>query len=266
MVHNFLNGGAAVNVLSRHAGARVLVVDIGVSSKLPEKTGLEAKKIAAGTKNMAHGPAMDREKAVQALQMGFDLAAREIQRGVDLLGLGEMGIGNTTASSAITAVVTGEPVAAVTGRGTGLDDSGMAQKIKVIEGALEVNQVDPNDPMDILAKVGGFEIGGMAGAILAAAQGRVPVLLDGFITGAAALIAVGLAPQASNYLIASHRSVEVGHGHILAHLGLEPLFDLDLRLGEGTGAVLAMNMVEAAAKILDEMATFEEAGISGAEE
>jgi nicotinate-nucleotide--dimethylbenzimidazole phosphoribosyltransferase len=142
----------------------------------------------------------------------------------------------------------------------------MAQKIKVIEGALEVNQVDPNDPMDILAKVGGFEIGGMAGAILAAAQGRVPVLLDGFITGAAALIAVGLAPRACNYLIASHRSVEVGHGHILAHLGLEPLFDLDLRLGEGTGAVLAMTMVEAAAKILDEMATFEEAGISGAEE
>jgi nicotinate-nucleotide--dimethylbenzimidazole phosphoribosyltransferase len=244
----------------------VLVVDIGVAGELPERAGFQGRKIAFGTRNMARGPAMDREQAVQAIQVGFDLAAREIERGVDLIGLGEMGIGNTTASSAITAVMTGMPVAEVTGRGTGLDDAGVEQKIKVIERALAVNQPDPADPLGILAKIGGFEIGGLAGAILSAAQRRVPVILDGFITGAAALIAVGLAPQARDYLIASHRSVEIGHGHILARLRLKPLFELDLRLGEGTGAVLGMSFVEAAAKILNEMATFQEAGVSGAEE
>jgi nicotinate-nucleotide--dimethylbenzimidazole phosphoribosyltransferase len=177
-----------------------------------------------------------------------------------------MGIGNTTASSAITASLTGAPVVEVTGRGTGLADSGVQHKARVIERALEVNQPDRNDPIDVLSKVGGYEIGGLAGAILAGAKHRIPVILDGFITGAAALIAVGLAPAAASYLIASHRSAEIGHALLLDHLGLKPLLDLDLRLGEGTGAALAMSLVEASTKILSEMATFSEAGVSGAKD
>jgi nicotinate-nucleotide--dimethylbenzimidazole phosphoribosyltransferase len=173
-----------------------------------------------------------------------------------------MGIGNTTPSSAITAVITGQAVALVTGRGTGVDDKGLARKIEVIERALAVNKPQPSDPVDVLAKVGGAEIGGIAGCILGAAKHRVPVVLDGFISGAGALIAVGLQPRCRDYLIASHRSVEQGHQAILNHLALEPLLDLDLRLGEGTGACLGMSLVEAAVKILTQMATFNEAGVS----
>jgi nicotinate-nucleotide--dimethylbenzimidazole phosphoribosyltransferase len=181
---------------------------------------------------------------------------------LDILGTGDMGIGNTTPSSAITAVITGMGVAKVTGRGTGLDEEGWKRKVEVIQKALKINQPDPKDPMDVLAKVGGFEIGGIAGVILAGARYRIPVILDGFISGAAALIATSLSPQAKPYLFASHQSVEQGHQIILNHLGLRPLFNLDLRLGEGTGAALGIFLVEASLKILNEMATFSEASVS----
>jgi nicotinate-nucleotide--dimethylbenzimidazole phosphoribosyltransferase len=266
MVLNFLRGGAAVNVLSRHVGARVIVVDLGVAEDLPAQSGLEVRKIALGTNNMARGPAMDAGHAMRSLEAGFKVVERELARGVDLIGLGEMGIGNTTASSAVTSAIIGTPAADVTGRGTGLDDAGLQHKTEIIERALQCNKPDKDDPLDVLTKVGGYEIGAMAGAILAAAKGHVPVVLDGFITGAAALIAVGLAPQARDYLIAAHRSVEIGHAHVLDYLGLEPLLDLNLRLGEGTGAALGISLVEASTKILNEMATFTEVGISKAEE
>jgi nicotinate-nucleotide--dimethylbenzimidazole phosphoribosyltransferase len=266
MVRNFLRGGAAINVLSRHVGARVIVVDMGVADELGPLEGLAVKKVGRGTEDMSIGPAMSRQQAQTAIQRGFEVAEQEIASGADLLGLGEMGIGNTTAASAITAVITGATPAQVTGRGTGLKDEGLAAKIEVIERTVSLHRPSASDALDVLTRLGGFEIGGLAGAILSAASRRVPVVLDGFITGAAALIAVGLAPCARDYLIASHRSVEVGHAVALEHLGLEPLLDLDLRLGEGTGAALGMNLVQAAAKILHEMATFDEAGVSGAKD
>lgn len=264
MVLNFLRGGAGINVLARHVGARVVVVDIGVAQELEPHPDLVSRKVALGTGNIAHGPAMSRQRAVEAVEAGIEVVEGELAKGMDILGVGDMGIGNTTASSAIAAAITGAPVARVTGRGTGVDEERLRHKIEVIERALEVNRPDPADPLDVLSKVGGFEIGGLAGAILGAAAHRVPAVLDGFITGAAALIAVGLAPQVRDYLIASHRSVEVGHSLVLEHLGLKPLLDLDLRLGEGTGAALGIFLVEAAVKILSEMATFAEAGVSEA--
>ncbi len=264
MVLNFLRGGAGINILARHVGARVVVVDMGVVGGFEPLPGLVCKMIDFGTKNMARGPAMTRQQALEAVEAGIEVVEGELAKGMDILGVGDMGIGNTTASSAIAAAITGAPVARVTGRGTGVDDERLRHKIEVIERALEVNRPDPTDPLDVLAKVGGFEIGGLAGAILGAAAHRVPVVLDGFITGAAALIAVGLAPQVRDYLIAAHRSVEAGHPLVLEHLGLRPLLDLDMRLGEGTGAALGICLVEAAVRILNQMATFAEAGVSEA--
>jgi nicotinate-nucleotide--dimethylbenzimidazole phosphoribosyltransferase len=211
---------------------------------------------------MAEGPAMSREKAFRSIEAGMELVEEELTRGIDILGTGDMGIGNTTPSSAITAAVTGVDVAAVTGRGTGLDEEGRDRKIKVIQKALEINRPDPKDPIDVLSKVGGFEIGGIVGLILAGARYRIPVVIDGFISGAAALIAASLSPQVKPYLIASHQSAEPGHKKILEHLGLIPLLNLNMRLGEGTGAALGIFLVEASLKILNEMATFAEAGVS----
>ncbi len=262
MVFNFLRGGAAINVLARHAGARVVVVDVGVAADFADAPGLVRRKVAYGTADFTRGPAMTLAEAEQALQVGRDVVAAEIAAGLDLVATGDMGIGNTTPSSAIIAALSGLPVASVTGRGTGVDDAGLARKIAAIETALALNRPDPADAFDVLCKVGGLEIAGLAGVIIGAASRRVPVVIDGFISGAAAAIAVGLAPAARPYLIASHRSVEIGHAAMFDLLGVRPLFDFDLRLGEGTGAVLAFHIIEAAARILDEMATFTEAGVS----
>ncbi len=262
MVLNFLRGGAGVNVLARHVGVDVRVVDIGVAYEFGAVPGLIQKKVMAGTKNLLVEPAMGREQAREALQIGVDLATEASREGIGLIGTGDMGIGNTTPSAAITAVMTGRPVAEVTGRGTGIDESAHAHKVAIIQQALNRHRPHQADALDVLAKVGGLEIGGLAGLMIGAAAARVPVVLDGFIAGAAALIAVGLQPRCRDYLIASHRSVEGGHQAILDHLGLKPLFDLDLRLGEGTGACLGMSVVHAAIKILTEMATFDEAGVS----
>lgn len=263
MVENFLRGGAAVNVLARQAGARVVVADFGVATPFGERSGLVARRFGPGTRNMAAGPAMAREQAAAAIETGAALADDAIEDGADLLGTGEMGIGNTTAASAITAAITGADPDAVTGRGTGLDDAARAHKVTVVRRALEVNRPDPRDGLDVLAKVGGFEIAGLAGVMLAGAARRVPVAVDGFIAGAAALIAVTLAPAARHALFASHRSAEPGHALALAHLGLAPYLDLELRLGEGTGAALFVPLARAAAAIYGEMATFTSAGVDG---
>lgn len=262
MVLNFLRGGAGVNVLARHSNVEVRVVDIGVAHDFGAIAGLIHRKLMMGTRNMLHAPAMDRPTAQQALLVGIELAADAVGQGVGLIGTGEMGIGNTTASAAIVAVMTGAAVDTVTGRGTGLDEQGRARKIAVIEQALAFHRPNPHDAVDVLSKVGGLEIAAMAGLILGGAAAEVPVVLDGFIAGAAALIAVGLQPRCRDYMIASHRSVEKGHGVVLDRLRLKPLFDLDLRLGEGTGACLGMGLVQAAIKVLTEMATFDEAGVS----
>jgi nicotinate-nucleotide--dimethylbenzimidazole phosphoribosyltransferase len=211
---------------------------------------------------MVRGPAMSAEEAVRAIELGRRILREEVERGLDLVATGEMGIGNTTASAALVSALTGEPPRRVTGRGTGIDEAGLERKISAIERALSVNRPDPADPLDVLRKVGGLEIAGLVGVILEAAARRIPVVLDGFISGAAALVAAGLAPGIKPFLIAAHLSVEIGHRVILERLGLRPLLDLDLRLGEGTGAALAMPLVEAAARILGRMATFGEAGVS----
>ncbi len=262
MVLNFLRGGAGINVLARHAGAKVVVADLGVAADLSHLDGLVHRKVRMGTNNMTQGPAMSQEEALKAIRTGFELVSQESQEGLGLIGTGDMGIGNTTAASALATVFTGQPVAEVTGRGTGIDDSTLQNKVRVIEKALAVNRPSPAAPLDALAKVGGLEIAGLVGVILAGAVRRIPILIDGFISGAAALAASAVAPKAKNFLIASHQSVEKGHAHVLRHLELEPLLNLRLRLGEGTGAALAMPIVEAACKILNEMATFGEAGVS----
>jgi nicotinate-nucleotide--dimethylbenzimidazole phosphoribosyltransferase len=265
MVLNFLRGGAAINVLARQAGARVAVVDIGVAADFEPMPGLLQRKVMCGTRNQAQGPAMTREEAEQALQVGIDVLHEEAAGGLDIVATGDMGIGNTTPSSAIAAAMTGLPVAQVVGRGTGIDDQGLERKIKVIEQSLAVNQPDAKDAMDVLHKVGGLEIAGLAGVMIAAASRRIPVVVDGFISTAAAMIAVGLAPGARNYLISAHQSVEVGHQAMLKHLNLKPLLDLNMRLGEGTGATLAFHLIEASTRILRDMATFDEAGVSDKE-
>ncbi|MHB0911854.1 MAG: nicotinate-nucleotide--dimethylbenzimidazole phosphoribosyltransferase [Armatimonadota bacterium] len=259
MVYNFVNGGAGVNALARQSRTKVVVVDMGVAADLSDLGGaILHKKIAPGTQNIAKGPAMSREQAVQAVEAGIQVA-RELD--ADVYGTGEMGIGNTTPSSAIVAVICGKDPAEVTGRGTGIDDGGFARKVEVIREALAVNSPDPADALDVLAKVGGFEIAGIAGLVLGAASMRRPVLIDGFISTAGALVAYQLCPAAGEYMIAAHRSVEQGQRAALAHMGKEPLLDLNLRLGEGTGAALAMSLVEAAVAVLTEVATFEEAAV-----
>jgi nicotinate-nucleotide--dimethylbenzimidazole phosphoribosyltransferase len=265
MVANFVAGGAGINVLAGVAGARVMVVDMGVAADLSElaKQGkILSYKVAAGTQNMAAGPAMTREQAVQSLEAGINIAGKLAQEGVELLGTGDMGIGNTTPSSAILAAFSGLPAEQVTGRGTGLTDEALENKVRVIQRALTVNKPDPADPVDVLAKVGGFEIGGIAGIILGAAYHRVPVVVDGFISSAGAMLAKRLAPAAVEYMIAAHQSVEYGHRHMLQELGLKPILNLNMRLGEGTGAAIAMGVVEAAAQVICKVLTFEGAGVS----
>lgn len=262
MVANFLGGGAAINVLARCTGARVVVVDAGVAADLPSHPDLRNVKLGYGTKNITLGPAMTREQAEMALDAGIKLVEDERRRGLDILGLGDMGIANTTPSAAVASVFTGLPPESVTGRGTGIDDVTFSRKVEVVRRAIEINRPDPSDPVDVLAKVGGFEIGVLAGITLGGAFYRVPVVLDGFIATAGALIAYKLCPEVRDYCIAAHLSVEVGHRAMLEHMGLAPLLDLGLRLGEGTGATLGIFLVEASVKVLREMATFEEAGVS----
>lgn len=262
MIYNFISGGAGINVLARHVGARVVVVDMGVAAELEPHPQLISRKIARGTQNMFLRPAMTIEQAVTAIETGIEVMGSEVAKGLDIVGTGDMGIGNTTSSSAICAAMTGEPAAEVTGRGTGISDEQLAHKIEVVKRALAVNRPDPKQPLDVLAKVGGFEIGGLVGVMLAAAAYRIPVVIDGFISGAAALIATALAPRLREFLIAAHVSAEPGHKVLLRHLRLTPLLDLGMRLGEGTGAVLGIFLAEAAARILAEMSTFAEAGVS----
>ena len=263
MVFNFLNGGAAINVLAQQAGARVVVLDAGVATELPDHPDLVNAKVASGTNNFTQGPAMTSEQAVQAIEAGITVVNREIEKGLHMVGTGDMGIGNTTPSSAICAVLTGADIAMVTGRGTGIDDTALQNKIDVIQRALNKNQPDSTNPLDVLAKVGGFEIGAIAGVVLGAAAHRIPVLVDGFISTAGALIAAALAPLSRDYMIAAHRSVEPGHKIMQQHLNLDPIFHLDLRLGEGTGSALAIPVVASAMATLNQMATFAEASVSG---
>jgi nicotinate-nucleotide--dimethylbenzimidazole phosphoribosyltransferase len=262
MVSPFLTGCAAVNVFARHIGARVIVVDMGVIGGFEPNPLLENRSIAFGTNNIAKGPAMTRKQATDVLEAGIAVVETQISKGLDIVGTGDMGIGNTTAASAICAAVTGRSAASVTGRGTGIDNKQLLHKIEVIDYALEVNRPDSEDAIDILFKVGGFEIGGLAGVILGAAANHIPVVIDGFISGAAALIAFKLSPQVKDYLIASHLSEEQGHRVMLDYMGLNPLLDLGMRLGEGTGAALGMSLAEASVKILREMKTFDETGVS----
>ena len=262
MLLNFARGGAAINVLARQAGARVVVVDMGVKSELPPLPEIRSCRIGAGTRNFTREPAMSRAEAVQALEAGIAVAEELAADGITLLGIGDMGIGNTTASSALTAAFTGAPPAEVVGRGTGLDDDGLHRKVEVVRRALALHRPDATDAVGTLAQPGGFEIAGLAGVGLGAGAARIPVVVDGFICGAAALTATRIAPAVAASLIASHRSVEAGHRAVLKALGQRPLLDLDLRLGEGTGAVLAMSLVESAMAIAREMATFSSAGVS----
>jgi nicotinate-nucleotide--dimethylbenzimidazole phosphoribosyltransferase len=264
MVENFIKGGAAINVLARQVGARVRVVDMGVQSDLGNLPGLIVHKVGMGTKNFLKGPAMSREEAVQSIESGIRLIMDAYAEGIRLVGLGEMGIGNTTASSAITVVMTGRPVAEVTGYGTGVDAQTLTRKIQVIEQGIQVNRPDARDPVDVLGKVGGFEIGGLVGMMLGGAACHIPVVLDGFITGAAALLAIALAPHCKAYMIPSHVSAEPGHRMAMEFLGFRPLLDLDLRLGEGTGACLAIGLLQASLACLTQMATFESAGVDEA--
>ncbi len=263
MAHNFIRGGAGINVLATHVGARVVAVDVGAAGDL-DSPHIVSKKVGYGTQNMVKGPAMSFKEAVRSIEAGIDVVEEECKKGMDIVGTGDMGIGNTTSSSAIIAAITGESVRKVTGRGTGINDEGLENKIKIVEKALRMNNPDPKNPIEVLAKVGGFEIGGIAGAILAGAARRIPVVIDGFISGAAALIAAELAPQAKSYMIAAHRSREVGHTIALDWLGLTPLLDLNLCLGEGTGAALGISLVEASCKLLTGMSTFADAGVSEA--
>jgi len=263
MVYNMLAGGAGINVLARHVGADLQVVDIGVADPLEGGSNLVRRKVKPGTANMSRGPAMTREEAVQAILVGVELAHAAADDGVTLLGTGEMGIANTTPSSALYASLIPCPVVEVTGRGTGIDDTRLKHKIIVIERSLEVNGSMLADPLSTLAAVGGLEIAGICGLILAAAGRRLPVVVDGFISSAAALVAMRLRESVSDYLLFSHCSAEPGHRTFFERLGIRPILDLDLRLGEGTGAALAMHLIEGAVKIYNEMATFDSAGVSG---
>ena len=266
MVSNFIRGGAGINILARLNGASVVVVDMGVAgdlSALARAGGFVSRPIAAGAGNIARGPAMTGGQAVRAVEAGIEIVD-DLAEAVDVFGAGDMGIGNTTPSAAVAAAIAGVPAADVTGRGTGLDDERLAAKVAVVQRALEVNGPDPSDGLDVLAKVGGFEIGGIAGVILGAAARRKPVVIDGFISTAGALIAQAIAPTAADYIVAAHRSAEPGHAVMLRKLDKEPLLSLGMRLGEGTGAALAMNLVEAAAGILTGISTFDEAAVSRA--
>jgi nicotinate-nucleotide--dimethylbenzimidazole phosphoribosyltransferase len=261
MIENFRSGGAAVNVLARQAGADVFVVDVGVAADLAPGADLIDHKIRKGTSDLSSGPAMSRDEAVQGLLAGVAVAERLVEEGYDCLLTGDMGIANTTASAALVAAFTGTSVGLVTGRGTGVDDETLSRKVEVIAAALLERPVT-EDPVETLASLGGFEHAAIAGFVLGAAGRGVPVILDGLIAGAAALVAQALAAESVRYCFAGHRSVEPGHLTALGQLGLRPLVDLDLRLGEGSGAALAVPLVQAAARILAEMATFDSAGVA----
>ncbi|SDC89721.1 MULTISPECIES: nicotinate-nucleotide--dimethylbenzimidazole phosphoribosyltransferase [unclassified Candidatus Frackibacter] len=264
MVDNFLNNGAAINVLAAEIGTEIQIVDMGMVDNL-DKKDLIIKKVKNGTDNMIKGRAMTREEAVQSLEAGIDIAEKYIKSGSKVIGIGEMGIGNTTASSAIIAAITKAPLKDIVGFGTGLDPAGVEHKMEIIKTALEVNNPDPKDAVDILSAVGGLEIAGMAGVILGAAANKVPVIMDGLISGASALIAQKLKPEIVAYLIPSHNSVEPGHKKVYEQLELSPFLDLDMRLGEGTGAVLAMPFLDTSVSLMKKMATFEEAAVNNSQ-
>lgn len=268
MVYNFVNGGAGINALARQSGTDVIIVDMGVDADLTSLVAANKiinKKVGLGTGNIAHGPAMSHAMARRSVEAGIDIAY-DLSAQYDVFGTGDMGIGNTTPSTAIASVITGKPVAEVAGRGTGLDDNQLKQKVSVIEKAIEINKPDRNQGLDILAKIGGFEIGGIAGLIIGAAANRKPVVIDGFISTAGALIAYCLEPFTRDYLVFSHKSVEPGHTVMQSHLGCtKPLLDLNMRLGEGTGGALAMNLIDAAVAVLTEISTFEEAAVANAD-
>ncbi|MBN2241008.1 MAG: nicotinate-nucleotide--dimethylbenzimidazole phosphoribosyltransferase [Dehalococcoidales bacterium] len=266
MVDNFLAGGAGINIMAKQAGARNIIVDIGVAADMKANPALLSRKVAPGTANIAAGPAMTREQAEKAVETGIEIVFEEIEKGLDIVGTGDMGIGNTTASSAVCVALTGRQPSEVTGRGTGISDEQLTHKTAIVEKALEVNKPDPSDALDVLAKVGGYEIGGLVGVMIGAASRGVPVVIDGFISGAAALVAVALAPQVKDYLIASHVSAESGHRYMLEHMELQPLLNLGLRLGEGTGAALGIFLCDTAVKVLSGMSTFAEAGVSESNE
>jgi nicotinate-nucleotide--dimethylbenzimidazole phosphoribosyltransferase len=263
MVENFTRGGAAINVLARQAGARLVVADFGIRAPGTPGAGVLDRRRGDGTANIARGPAMARSDAVHAIEDGAAALLSAIDDGADFAGIGEMGIGNTTAASAIVAALTRRDAVDVTGPGTGIDAAGLERKRAVVRAALRLNRPDPDDPLDVLARVGGFEIAGLTGVVLAAAARRVPLAVDGFISGAAALVAVALAPAVRDVLFASHRSPEPGHAVVLTHLGLAPYLDLGMRLGEGTGAALFIHLARAAARLYTDMATFKSAGVDG---
>ena len=267
MVQTFLAGGAGINAISRQVAADVWVVDMGIipeldASGLKGADRLKVEKVGNGTANFTKGPAMSHQDAEKALLIGFQQASRRIENGADILGTGDMGIGNTTPSAAIGAVITGASLDEMVGRGTGVDDEGLARKRDIVRRGIEVNAPQPEDGLDVLAKVGGFEIGGIAGSVLACAFHRRAVVVDGFISTAGALIAHALCPVVKDYLFAGHCSAEAGHRLMLQHLGLEPILDLGMRLGEGTGAALAMGVMDGAVKMFKEVLTFEEAGVA----
>jgi nicotinate-nucleotide--dimethylbenzimidazole phosphoribosyltransferase len=266
MVYNFVDGGASINVLARHAGAEVWAADLGVNHGYEKNQPIFQEKIGRATGNIRHEPAMTRKEAILSIEAGIRIAEKLHARApVDILGTGDMGIGNTTPSSAVIAAFSGIAVEKLVGRGTGIDDAALARKIRVIKDALALHDPDPADPIDILAKVGGFEIGGLAGLVIGAAALGFPVVCDGLIATAGALIACELAPGAKAWLFASHFSVEAGHRFMIDRLGKKPLLDLRLRLGEGTGAALAMEILDAATRVLAEIRTFEEVRISNAQ-
>jgi nicotinate-nucleotide--dimethylbenzimidazole phosphoribosyltransferase len=265
MVLNFLRGGAAVNVLARELGARVVVADLGVAAELPADPALRSLKVRPGTDDVTRGPAMSSADALAAIEAGRLLVSEQLEAGLDVALTGDMGIANTTPSACLVCHFTGLDAAQVVGRGTGVDDAGLGRKLEAVRGALQVNRNAVTDPLGALSALGGFEIAGLVGVILEAALHRRPVLLDGFISTAAALAAVALVPRCRDYLVAGHRSQELGHAAALGGLGLRPLLDLDLRLGEGTGALLALPIVRASVRVLNDMATFEEARVSNRE-
>ncbi|MBF0112254.1 MAG: nicotinate-nucleotide--dimethylbenzimidazole phosphoribosyltransferase [Desulfamplus sp.] len=271
MVENFVNGGASINVLAKHAGATVKVADFGVNFDFSPNMPIFHKKVRKATSNFAKEPAMSRDEAIQSILGGISIVEELLKDAdlngttVDILGTGDMGIGNTTPSSAIIAAFSGISVAELTGRGTGINDEMLKNKIQVIEKALELHKPNPSDPIDVLSKVGGFEIGGLAGLVIGAAAYAIPVVCDGIISTAGALIAYKLAPNVVDYLFAGHRSVEVGHKFMHQLMGLEPLLDIKFRLGEGTGAALAFELIDAATRILAEIKTFEEVAIINAQ-
>ena len=264
MVYNFVNGGASISVLAHHAGARVVVADLGVNHDFEQDLPILHKKIRKATGNLALEPAMTRDEAVRSIEAGIEIVDELLQQGpVDIIGTGDMGIGNTTPSTAIIAAFSDIEVEKLTGRGTGIDDKILRHKIAVIEKGIALHKPNPDDPVDILSKVGGFEIGALAGLVIGSASRKIPVVCDGLISTAGALIACELAPTAKEYLFASHNSVEAGHKFMFDRLGLSPLLDLRFRLGEGTGAAVAMEILDAATRVLAEIKTFEEVGIKG---